>query len=46
MQYGSFGDHLSGENDAVETQRENEAIQNVVAKTTRYAFSHTPGNTR
>jgi len=34
MQYGSFGEQaLSGENETVETQRENEAIQTVVAKT-------------
>ncbi|KAF4976570.1 hypothetical protein FZEAL_6781 [Fusarium zealandicum] len=34
MQYGSFGDQaLSGENDTLETQRENEALQRVVAKT-------------
>ncbi|KAM5342790.1 hypothetical protein ACJ41O_013756 [Fusarium nematophilum] len=34
MQYGSFGDQaLSGENDTLEAQRENEALQRVVAKT-------------
>ena len=37
MQYGSFGEQaLSGENETVETQRENEAIQTVVAKTSKY----------
>lgn len=35
MQYGSFGEGLSGENDTIETQRENEAIQHVVAKTSK-----------
>ncbi|RSL55456.1 hypothetical protein CEP54_009340 [Fusarium duplospermum] len=34
MQYGSFGDQsLNGENDTLEAQRENEALQRVVAKT-------------
>ncbi|KAF4966227.1 hypothetical protein FSARC_6112 [Fusarium sarcochroum] len=34
MQYGSFGDQaISGENDTLEAQRENEALQRVVAKT-------------
>ncbi|KPM34489.1 hypothetical protein AK830_g12077 [Neonectria ditissima] len=34
MQYGSFGDQgLTGENDTLEVQRENEALQRVVAKT-------------
>ncbi|KAF4985676.1 hypothetical protein FDECE_16399 [Fusarium decemcellulare] len=34
MQYGSFGDQaLGGENDTLEAQRENEALQRVVAKT-------------
>ncbi|KAI5459384.1 late endosomal/lysosomal adaptor and MAPK and MTOR activator-domain-containing protein [Mariannaea sp. PMI_226] len=34
MQYGSFGDQgLAGENDTLEAQRENEALQRVVAKT-------------
>lgn len=34
MQYGSFGDQaMAGENDTVEAQRENEALQRVVAKT-------------
>jgi hypothetical protein len=33
MQYGSFGEGLNGEHDTIEAQRENEAIQNVVAKT-------------
>jgi hypothetical protein len=38
MQYDSFGDQaLNGENDTIETQRENEALQRVVAKTSRYA---------
>ena len=39
-QYGSFGDQaLMGENDTVETQRENEALQRVVARTSRSAFA-------
>ncbi|CAM1505756.1 Fc.00g113930.m01.CDS01 [Cosmosporella sp. VM-42] len=34
MQYGSFGDqNLAGENDTLEVQRENEALQRVVART-------------
>ncbi|KAF7561684.1 hypothetical protein G7046_g2463 [Stylonectria norvegica] len=34
MQYGSFGDqNLTGENDTLEAQRENEALQRVVAST-------------
>lgn len=36
MQYGSFGEGLNGEHDTIEAQRENEAIQNVVAKTSKY----------
>lgn len=37
MQYGSFGDqHMSGENDTLEVQRESEALQRVVAKTSKY----------
>jgi hypothetical protein len=37
MQYGSFGDQsLNGENDTLEAQRENEALQRVVAKTSKY----------
>jgi hypothetical protein len=37
MQYGSFGDQsMNGENETIETQRENEAIQTVVAKTSKY----------
>jgi hypothetical protein len=35
MGYGSFGEGINGENDTVEAQRENEAIQNVVAKTSQ-----------
>ncbi|KAF0637117.1 hypothetical protein FPSE5266_09268 [Fusarium pseudograminearum] len=34
MQYGSFGDQaINGENDTLEAQRENEALQRVIAKT-------------
>ncbi|KAH7238721.1 hypothetical protein BKA59DRAFT_482936 [Fusarium tricinctum] len=34
MQYGSFGDQaINGENDTLESQRENEALQRVIAKT-------------
>lgn len=33
MQYGSFGDQGLTENDTLEAQRENEALQRVVAKT-------------
>ncbi|POR33840.1 Uncharacterized protein TPAR_05960 [Tolypocladium paradoxum] len=33
MQYGSFGDPAMGGDDTVEAQRENEALQRVVAKT-------------
>jgi hypothetical protein len=33
MQYGSFGEH--GEHDTIEAQREDEALQNVVAKTSK-----------
>lgn len=37
MQYGSFGDQgLTGENDTLEVQRENEALQRVVAKTSKF----------
>lgn len=36
MQYGSFGDQVT-ENDTLEAQRENEALQRVVAKTSKYA---------
>src|SRR5690242_1907754 len=37
MQYGSFGDQaINGENDTVEAQRENEALQRVIAKTSEY----------
>ncbi|KAK7421654.1 hypothetical protein QQX98_002121 [Neonectria punicea] len=37
MQYGSFGDQgMTGENDTLEVQRENEALQRVVAKTSKY----------
>lgn len=34
MQYGSFAEAHSGD-DSVEAQRENEALQQVVAKTSR-----------
>lgn len=34
MQYGSFGDHqMTGQNDPLEAQREIEALQRVVART-------------
>jgi len=34
IQYGSFGDHaVNGESDTVEVQRENEAIQHVISRT-------------
>lgn len=37
MQYGSFGDQaINGENDTLESQRENEALQRVIAKTSEY----------
>lgn len=37
MQYGSFGDQaINGENDTLEAQRENEALQRVIAKTSEY----------
>lgn len=36
VQYGSFGDAaLNGEGDTAEVQRENEALQRVVAKTSK-----------
>lgn len=36
VQYGSFGDGaLNGEGDTAEVQRENEALQRVVAKTSK-----------
>jgi hypothetical protein len=37
MQYGSFGEH--GEHDTIEAQREDEALQNVVAKTSKLVVS-------
>jgi hypothetical protein len=37
MQYGSFGDQGLTENDTLEAQRESEALQRVVAKTSKYA---------
>lgn len=40
MQYGSFGDAaLNGEGDTAEAQRENEALQRVVAKTSKLVLS-------
>lgn len=36
MQYGSFGDAAMGGDDTVEAQRENEALQRVVAKTSKF----------
>jgi hypothetical protein len=40
MQYGSFGDGtLNGEGDTAEAQRENEALQRVVAKTSKLVTS-------
>ncbi|KAF9773301.1 hypothetical protein IL306_008939 [Fusarium sp. DS 682] len=41
MQYGSFGDQaINGENDTLEAQRENEALQRVIAKTSEYVREH------
>lgn len=37
MQYGSFGDQaINGENDTLKSQRENEALQRAIAKTSEY----------
>jgi hypothetical protein len=37
LHYGSFSDQpINGQEDAVEIQRENEALQRVVAKTSEY----------
>ncbi len=35
MQYGSFGDPALGGDETIEAQRENEALQRVVAKTSK-----------
>lgn len=38
MQYGSFGEQqMNGQDDPLETQREIEALQRVVARTSEYA---------
>ncbi|KAI0176565.1 hypothetical protein GGR52DRAFT_541622 [Hypoxylon sp. FL1284] len=38
IQYGSFGDHnLNAQADPLESQREVEALQRVVARTSKYA---------
>lgn len=38
MHYGSFAETHGGD-DSIEAQRENEALQQVVAKTSRYAHA-------
>jgi hypothetical protein len=39
IQYGSFGDHaVNGESDTVEVQRENEAIQHVISRTSKCVY--------
>lgn len=38
MQYGSFNDPAMGGDDTLEAQREHEALQRVVAKTSKSAF--------
>lgn len=35
LQYGSFGDPAMGDDETIEAQRENEALQRVVAKTSK-----------
>lgn len=43
MQYGSFGEQqMTGQHDPLEAQREIEALQRVVARTSEYFQPHEP----